>query len=195
MKLLWIVLLLALPSLPSFTKVEKAEKVESKKVVADQYDRSTWEHWIDEDKDCQDLRAEILIATSQTPVTYRKAKGCVVATGRWYGEYTGLIYDSASKVDIDHVVPLKHAHDHGGFKWSLEQKRKFANDQFNLLAVQSTANRRKSAQGPHEWMPPLESYGCAYLERWAAIKKLYKLKVGKEEKKFIREYNKGCAKP
>lgn len=162
--------------------------MKAKKVEEVRYDRSTWEHWIDEDQDCQNLRAEILIETSQELVTFSSYNRCYVQSGRWYGPYTGQTYTKAHELDIDHIVPLKHAHDHGGYKWSRRLKRQFANDRFNLLAVRKEDNRRKSAKGPHEWMPPLESYGCDYLERWVAIKKFYKLKVSQKEKQFIKKY-------
>ena len=76
--------------------------------------------------------------------------------------YTGMTFTKASDVDIDHIVPLAHAHRHGADKWTKEQR----NDFDNLLVVDDSANQSKSDQAPHEWLPPLKSYWCEYGKRW-----------------------------
>ncbi|WP_371094995.1 hypothetical protein [Streptomyces sanglieri] len=43
---------------------------------------------------------------------------CRAASGTWYSEYDGLTIDSASRIDIDHVVPLKEAWRSGASQWS-----------------------------------------------------------------------------
>jgi len=158
------------------------------------YDRDSWPHWIDEDNDCQNLRAEILIDTSLIPVTL-DSKGCVVVEGRWFDSYTSRMYTKAVELDIDHVVPLKHAHDHGAGDWSREQKQEFANDIYNLIAVERGENRRKSASGPNEWMPPAEEYGCEYLQRWVGIKHKYGLWFDRDENGWIKWYWKNFCSP
>lgn len=78
------------------------------------YDRDTWKHWEDFDGDCQNTRHELLIASSEVPVTFTSTTGCTVATGQWLDPYTGDTYTLASDLDIDHVIPLNYAHLHGG---------------------------------------------------------------------------------
>ena len=71
------------------------------------YNRDDWNHWIDENSDCQNTRHEVLIEESQETVTYTSDTFCSVSTGKWYGFYTGQYYYNASDLDIDHFIPLK----------------------------------------------------------------------------------------
>ena len=54
------------------------------------YDRDDWKHWTDADGDCQDARQEVLVEESLDEVTFETDRGCRVATGRWYGAFTGV---------------------------------------------------------------------------------------------------------
>ena len=92
------------------------------------YDRKAWKHWVDADRDCQNTRHEVLIEESQTPVVFKTEKGCKVVAGSWMGAYSGEVFTDASKLDIDHMVPLKEAHESGGHAWDAYRKRDYAND-------------------------------------------------------------------
>jgi hypothetical protein len=71
------------------------------------YQRSAFGHgWDDVDGDCQNSRAEALIATSTTQVRFADHKRCRVVTGRWISPITNRVIQNASEIDIDHVVPL-----------------------------------------------------------------------------------------
>ena len=114
------------------------------------YDRDNWSHWSDDDGDCQNIRHEVLQDETQEAVIFTTSSNCYVATGKWYGVYTGEYYYSASELDVDHFVPLKNAHDSGGYEWSLEKKKEYANyleDSDHIIAVQSGTNRYKGARG------------------------------------------------
>ena len=50
---------------------------------------------------------EVLIAESTTQVTFKSARKCRVASGTWDGPFTGRQFSDPSKLDIDHMVPLK----------------------------------------------------------------------------------------
>ena len=149
------------------------------------YDRDDWKHWVDADGDCQNTRAEVLIDESQAPVTFTPASsGCTVATGIWEGPYTGQAFTQASDVDVDHMVPLKNAHDSGGWAWSATRKRDYANDFANpqhLIAVDDGTNQSKGARGPEAWKPPLQSYWCRYALDWIGIKNTWTLTVTSAE--------------
>ena len=146
------------------------------------YDRDTWGGWIDEDGDCQNTRAEILIRDSKTDVSL---DGCRVVSGLWKLPYWGGTATQASQMDIDHIIPLKWAHGHGGGRWSSARKQAFANDPDNLLATSSSANRSKGAKGPDQWMPKVER--CSYAKRWQRLIEKYGLIASAQELKVITE--------
>jgi hypothetical protein len=140
------------------------------------YDRDDWGGWIDEDGDCQDTRAEVLIRDTQAKVSL---DGCRVVSGLWNLPYSGGSTTSASQIDIDHIIPLNWAHGHGGDRWSSERKKAFANDADNLLATSSSANRSKGAKGPDQWMPSIDK--CSYARRWEGLIEKYALKATTRE--------------
>jgi hypothetical protein len=155
------------------------------------YSRDDWRHWSDFDADCQDSRAEILIATSRVEVKFRAIDNCVVESGEWAGPYSGEIFRSARDIDIDHVIPLNYASQNGGFSWSLQKKEAFANDPLNLLAVSSTENRKKGAKGPAKYLPT-GIYECPYVKRWLAIAAKYELTLAFDDLEKITDILKGC---
>ncbi len=149
------------------------------------YKRDQWEHWIDEDRDCQDARQEVLIAESRQPVTFTSSNQCRVATGLWFDEYTGTTTTNPSKFDIDHFVPLENAHISGGWGWTTEQKKAYANDLIHpehLIAVLASANRSKSSHSPDEWKPSRKEYWCEYAVSWISVKNRWSLTVTVRER-------------
>ena len=92
----------------------------------------------DEDGDCQDARKEVLISESLIEVTFESARKYRIATGRWYGAFTGTYVEAPGGLDIDHLVPLKNAHDSGGWAWISARREQYANylgDPGHLIAV------------------------------------------------------------
>lgn len=154
------------------------------------YDRGDWRHWIDADGDCQDARQEVLIAESVTTVTYETSSDCRVETGTWNAPFTGSTVTDPSGLDVDHMVPLKNAHQSGGWNWSAEKKKQYANyldDPQHLIAVTSSANRSKGSRGPDEWKPTQRSYWCQYATDWVSIKATWELTVTADEVTALRE--------
>ena len=137
------------------------------------YDRSLYGDWIDEDGDCQNTRAEVLIAENTGTLTYTSSTNCIVSTGTWYDSYTDTVYTTAGDLDVDHMVPLKEAHDSGGWNWDSIKRKQYANDLTapeHLIAVSASANRSKSASDPAEWMPTNTEYWVTYAKNWVKIK-------------------------
>ena len=151
------------------------------------YDRDAWVHWVDDDGDCENARAEVLIAESRQIVTYR-LDGCTVDTGLWVGLWGGRTLTKASEVDIDHHVPLYNAHISGGHVWSASQKRAYANDLALASALQATesgVNLAKGGEAPDEWKPPVQLSWCRYAQDWIEVKHKYSLLVTQAEKSAL----------
>ena len=121
-----------------------------------------------------------------------------VESGRWWDPYTGAVLTDPGDLDVDHLVPLANAHRSGGWAWSEERKRLFANDLgygAHLIAVTASANRAKGARGPEEWRPPDQSYWCEYATAWSRVKRAWDLTVTHVEAMALREMLKTCDGP
>ncbi len=159
------------------------------------YDRADWRHWTDADRDCQNARAEVLIAESLAPVAFRANNPCIVHSGLWIGPWGGEQHTLASQLDIDHHVPLFNAHLSGGATWSVEQKQAYANDLSLAAALQATKashNRQKGGRGPEEWKPPLREAWCTYAQGWIDVKHKYSLTVTVPEKVALQDMLSTC---
>ena len=155
------------------------------------YERSAFGHdWGDVDGDCQNSRAEALIATSTTQVQFADHKRCRVVTGRWISPFTNRVIQNASDIDIDHVVPLAWAWERGAWEWSRDKRERFANDPVNLLSVELGLNRSKSDRGPDQWLPPAGQ--CGYAARFLRVVKLYRLTPKAKEANWIRTFLDNC---
>lgn len=140
--------------------------------------------WIDADGDCQNTRAEVLIAESTASVTFTTSSNCTVATGRWVDPWSGDVVTSATEVQIDHDVPLAEAWRSGAWAWTTEQRMLFANDltePWQLNALLNTENDTKSDSDPAQWKPPLQSTWCLYAQAWTTIKARYGLTADQAE--------------
>jgi hypothetical protein len=148
------------------------------------YDRALFKHWTDDNKDCQNTRAEVLIAESQSAVTYTSASRCSVLKGRWYSRYDGATWTLASDVDIEHRVALKEAWESGARSWTAADRQRFANDGYgpSLEAITDNVNSSKGDRDPAQWLPPLVSNRCDYAIKWVAVKYRWRLTMDTAEK-------------
>lgn len=150
------------------------------------YQRKAWKHWTDSDRNCLNTRNEILKAQSLIPVTMNK-RGCKVVAGKWNDYYFPETHTLAKNVDIDHLVPLKNAHDTGGAIWSKKQKEAFANDPQNLVITYRAYNRQKGSKGIDRWLPVHRNYACKYIKDWISIKAKYQLRLTTAELNTIKD--------
>jgi hypothetical protein len=137
------------------------------------YSRDYFKHWIDANGDCQNTRAEVLIAESRVTPTLTSSSRCTVSRGNWYSSYDGATWTIPSDVDIDHVVALKEAWESGARNWSATNRQRLANDlghSWTLDAVTDNVNASKGDDDPAEWLPPRAQARCGYAIHWAAVK-------------------------
>lgn len=144
--------------------------------------------WINADPttNCFDTRTEVLLrdADKAVQVVFKDAKKCNVARGLWHDPYTGEDFKTSTSIQIDHVVPLKHAYLTGAAAWKTSRRCAYGNflsNSFHLLAVSGHENMSKGGKGPDGYMPPNEAYACEYVAEWMKIKAIWKLKATPDE--------------
>lgn len=158
--------------------------------------------WVNEDApdDCYNTRAEVLLRdlTSTSKPTFKPGNPCNVSKGQWLDPYSGDTFKIASAVQVDHVVPLKNAYRSGAHAWTQERRCHYANyldDIQHLLAVSGHENMVKGDSGPEDYLPPDETYICAYLANWMRIKASWNLQFSADESMTIETElrDRGCA--
>lgn len=154
--------------------------------------------WIRDPKDgtCFNTRARVLIRDSLSDVTYT-GSNCTVQTGQWEDPYTGKTVRVAKEIEVDHFVPLKHAYISGAHRWNYARRCMYANymgNDFHLLSVFWTENRRKGDKAPDAYLPPEEAFHCDYIATWLKVKLIWGLQVNPNEKEALvrMAQAKGC---
>ena len=159
------------------------------------YNREDWHNgWRDPDGNCLDLRHELLKQHNRGKLVLSKDR-CRVEGGEWRDPYTGKVYDDPRELEIDHLVSLKEAHISGGYAWSTELRRAFAEDTSNLVVTARTVNREKGSSDPVHWRPRINS--CEYLQAWLTIKEKWELNLDSAEQALFAEVReaKNCEIP
>ena len=144
------------------------------------YKRSAFKHWIDADRNRCNTRAEVLI--EEAIVKPKIGPKCKLTGGKWLSAFDGKTITNASKLDVDHMVPLAEAWRSGAWKWTFAQRQAFANDLDNseaLIAVTRSTNRSKGDKDPSLWMPAKDK--CVYTQNWISIKIKYSLTADPQE--------------
>lgn len=135
----------------------------------------------------------ILYRDLQNPVLEDE---CTVVAGTLGDPYTGMTIefsrDTASAVQIDHVVALSNAWQTGAQQLTLEQRKQLANDPLELLAVDGPANQAKSDGDAATWLPKNKAFRCEYVARQVAVKKKYALWVTQAESEAIKRVLNAC---
>jgi Excalibur calcium-binding domain len=170
------------------TKVSTKTLLSQLKVAGEHasgYQRSKFTLWTDADHDRCNTRAEVLIAEARTKP--HRSASCALTAGMWVSPYDGKRFSSASKLDIDHLVPLAEAWQSGGYRWDAATRKAYANDlgyARSLVAVSAHANRSKGDKEPQTWLPA--EGRCSYLTSWVAVKWRWKLTINPAERTFVR---------
>ncbi len=154
--------------------------------------------WKDVDHNGCDTRNDIL-KRDLTDVKFKSGtKECVVRSGTLADPYTGTSIKfvkgnkTSSAVQIDHVVALSDAWQKGAQQLSQESRVQLANDPYNLLAVDGTANKQKSDSDAASWLPSNKSFRCEYVARQIGVKAKYSLWVTQAEHDAMSDVLSSC---
>ncbi len=142
--------------------------------------------WVSEPSDgnCYNTRAKVLMRDTQGPVEFSPQNRCLVEKGLWKDPYAGATFVEAREIQIDHVVPLKHAYQAGAWRWTPSQRCTYANfvaNNYHLLSISGFENAKKSDRSPARYLPPSEAMVCTYLEDWLKIKFTWGLLIQSDE--------------
>jgi len=154
--------------------------------------------WADVDRNGCDTRNDILKRDLTNEVFKEKTIACTVLSGTLVDPFSGETINfvrgvaTSSEVQIDHTVALSNAWQTGAFKLTADQRKAFANDPMNLLAVKGRLNSQKGDGDAATWLPPLKSFRCDYVSRQIAVKMKYKLWFTAPEKEAMIRILKTC---
>ena len=154
--------------------------------------------WADVDRNGCDTRNDILKRDLTEEVFKEKTKPCVILSGTLIDPFSGETINfvrgvvTSNEVQIDHTVALSNAWQTGAFKLTADQRKAFANDPLNLLAVKGRLNSQKGDGDAATWLPPLKSFRCDYVSRQIAVKIKYKLWFTAPEKEAMIRILKTC---
>ena len=169
------------------------------------YDRGEWHHWADITP-CWSVREQVLadeavqdgsltLLDKYKVRTTDLSKACYVAGGTWVDPYTGETFTNPSDLDIDHMIPLNYAAQHGGQVWDSGKKESYANNRDyagHLKAVSASANRSKSDKGPSQWKPSNQANWCEYATDWVNISSTWNLTVTGADKNALADMLSTC---
>ncbi|WP_405982305.1 HNH endonuclease family protein [Streptomyces sp. NBC_00158] len=155
------------------------------------YSRDKFTHWAEQGNKC-DTRETVL---GRDGANVAQDSECRAVSGSWKSLYDGVSVNEASKLDIDHMVPLAEAWRSGAARWDAAKRKAFANDltRPQLLAVSAASNRSKGDQSPDLWQPPDRSSWCQYGRAWTTVKSHYGLTVTEAERAMLTTMIDTCA--
>ncbi|MGW2045205.1 HNH endonuclease family protein [Streptomyces sp. NPDC001858] len=130
-----------------------------------------------------------LIKRDGQDLRFKAGSDCVVISMTLDDPYTGTTIEwrktQATKVQIDHVMPLSYDWQMGASRWSKAKREQIANDPLNLLPVSGSTNGSKSDSGPAAWLPPNKQIRCSYAVRFAQVSLKYELPVTTADKQMM----------
>lgn len=148
--------------------------------------------WINDPTDdtCMNTRAKVLVRDSDGPVSFRNGKQCVVDMGQWQDPYSGAAVADSRAIQVDHMVPLKHAYMSGAWRWDYKTRCLYANYlgyRNHLVPATVHENTSKGDRAPDKYLPSNEAYRCQYVKDWLTIKLIWRLNMTDEEVQAIHE--------
>jgi len=156
------------------------------------YNRDDWGDWANVGSNCT-TREVILRDQGQGETQDKNCKSTCPASAApcWTSPYDGVTTRDPAALQIDHVVPVRQANISGARDWSKEQRVKFYNDPENLVAASVHSNESKGDSDPAKWRP-VQSFQCAYAEKYINVKAKYQLTVDSDEKAALAAMLQAC---
>jgi hypothetical protein len=136
------------------------------------------------EQDCLNTRGKVLVRDSREPVQ-RSANHCLVESGLWDDPYSGEEVKQAQELQIDHMVPLKHAYMTGADQWNYRKRCLYGNflgNPAHLIPVLGRENQAKGDESFVRYLPPRTPYRCEYIRNWMMIKLVWQLGITPPEK-------------
>lgn len=167
------------------------------------YNRDEWNHWINI-RSCWTVREQVLARDAVDGSLVLKDKdgkattdinsACEITGGKWVDVYSGKEITNPKDLDIDHMIPLNYAAQHGGQAWDKTKKEQYANnlDGTHLIAVSASENRSKSDKGPSKWKPSNTAYYCEYGKSWVSVASKWQLSVTQADADSLKEMLATC---
>ncbi|WP_241002838.1 HNH endonuclease family protein [Streptomyces sp. CB01881] len=130
-----------------------------------------------------------LLARDGRAVERKDGSTCVVTAMTIDDPYTGKTVQwtkqQATRIQIDHVMPLSYDWQMGAAKWDKGKRVQIANDPLNLIPADGSQNASKGDSGPATWLPANTTIRCAYAVRFAQVSLKYQLPVTEADKKAM----------
>lgn len=158
------------------------------------YLEDDWPHWM-LIGGCQNVRTQILEATSSVPVTWTNPRHCEIREGNWNDPYSGDEFVRAARLEIDHIIPPAYANAANGYQWSDEKRMQFANDPLNLIPVSRDSHREKRDRGIGNWRPDEKTFHCQYAAAWRDVSTKYDLDLFQRDRSRMNTILKDCDIP
>ena len=114
----------------------------------------------------------------------------VRSNGTWMCVYTGKVVKTSDSLDIDHIVPLKYADDHGMAAQPSKAKKALGIDTLNLVPVTAHINRSKGDKGPAQFMPSKNK--CFYVSRWDSVVTKYGIALDSADAATLKATKRYC---
>lgn len=134
-------------------------------------------------------------ASGEVKVSGGRGKDRKVVLGTWTSVNTGVTYAGINPrdlLDVDHLIPVCWAWDHGASDWPREKQRAFYNDARYLVPVERGVNREKGAKGVMDFVPGGD-FACAYVDLVAEGIAKYGLTLSETDRALLSETLGRCA--
>ncbi|MFE4833913.1 DUF1524 domain-containing protein [Arthrobacter sp. NPDC056691] len=150
-----------------------------------EFQESAFEYPVVDEQGCT-TRERVLIAFASDRTL---ASPCTVLHPQWVSVWDRNVLVDPAEVDVVHLVPLEEAWHSGAWAWTAKQRRDFANDLSNGLALRvltATTNAERGSSDPAHWLPPYDGGNCNYAAEWVWIKARWNLTTDPAEYEALK---------